>query len=119
MRRLLLLASFLLAGCSSTPLYAPCDEGSECEGPADGCYRLLFERSDGSEGDGTLCSRGCASDADCRDGACLALEGDPDGTFLCFEACGEGTPAAERGCYDGHTCTPVTGASVDAVCLPG
>jgi len=108
----LLLASGLTA-CASAPMYAPCDESRDCESPADRCYRLRFARSDGTEGDGTLCSKRCAADDDCPGGGrCLALAGDPARTFLCFEPCRSDT------CYVGHACTAIVGAEADAVCLP-
>lgn len=103
----------ILGACASTPMYAPCDESRDCEGPADRCYRLRFTRTDGTEGDGTLCSKRCDADADCPGGGtCLALAGDPEGTFICFEPC------AGDVCYEGHACTAVDGASTDAICLP-
>lgn len=107
----LLLA--LLVGCAGdTPTYAPCDDSRDCNG-ADRCYRLRFDRSDGTEGDGTLCSRACAEDDDCPgDGVCLALAGDAEGTFVCLERC------PEAGCFEGHACTPITGSDVGPVCLP-
>jgi len=108
-----LVSLFLcLVGCSSSGLYGGCDDGSECESPADGCYRVLLTRSDGSEGDGSLCTRGCASDADCPDGVCLALVGDASSRFLCYPPCEEASD-----CPAGLLCTPVTGAD-GAVCLP-
>ncbi len=104
-------AVLLLWGCANTPLYAPCDDGSECEDPSDGCYALLFDRSDGTQGSGNVCSRRCVTDSDCPGGLCLALRGDPSETFLCFETC-----AADR-CFDPHACTPLDGA-MGSVCLP-
>ncbi len=107
------LVGFGLVGCGGdAPTYGPCDDVRSCGG-ADACYRLRFGRSDGSEGDGKLCTRRCASDGDCpNDGVCLALAGDPDATYLCFERC----PA--EGCFEGLACTPVTGATVEPICLP-
>lgn len=100
------------AGCSSAPMYAPCDDSGDCGGAADGCYRLLFDRSDGTQGDGTMCTKRCVGDADCPGaGVCLALAGDPDRTFVCFESC-----VADR-CFDPHACTPVDGTDTD-ICLP-
>ena len=103
----------MFVGCASTPMYAPCDESRDCEAPADRCVRLRFTRSDGSEGDGTLCSKRCTSDDDCPGaGRCLALAGDPNATFLCVESC------TGDSCFVGHACTPVEGAPGGDVCLP-
>lgn len=102
-----------VAACAGdVPTYGPCDDARDCSGD-DRCYRLRFDRSDGTEGDGKLCSRPCASDDDCPDdGTCLALAGDVGATFLCLERC------AELDCYQGLACTPVTGADVGPLCLP-
>ncbi|MCB1004154.1 MAG: hypothetical protein KDB35_08205 [Acidimicrobiales bacterium] len=112
MRRLL-LGFVLCIGCGGdVPTYGPCDDARDCGGD-DACYRLRFDRSDGSEADGKLCSRRCASDEDCPgDGVCLALAGDPDATYLCFERC------PDEGCFEGLACTPVTGVEVEPICLP-
>lgn len=99
-----------IIACGSEPLYSPCSSGDKCGG--DGCFQLLYSRSDGSEREGNFCSKRCTTDADCRDGVCLALSEDPDSNFLCFETC---TPDS---CFEGQVCTPVNGASVDRVCLP-
>lgn len=107
------LVPFALVGCrGDVPTYGPCDDARDCGGD-DRCYRLRFDRSDGSEGDGKLCSRPCASDDDCPgEGVCLALAGDVGETFLCLERC------PELGCFEGLACTPVTGADVGPLCLP-
>ncbi len=108
-----LLFALALGACASAPMYAPCDDSRDCDEPADRCYRLRFTRSDGTDGDGTLCSKRCDADEDCPGGGtCLALAGDPDANFLCFEACGGDT------CFAGHVCTAVDGAMTAAVCLP-
>lgn len=110
------LAATLLAGACTggIPVYSPCDDGSDCEAPATGCYELLISRSDGSEAAGTFCSRDCETDADCPSGGtCLALAGDPEARFLCMALC---TEAAH--CYDGLRCTPVDGVSGADICLP-
>jgi hypothetical protein len=103
-------------GCTGgLPAYAPCEDGRGCDDPAQACYELRLTRSDGSEATGRLCSQRCASDADCPEGgACLSLEGDPEGRLLCLARC-EGP----EGCYQGLRCTEVTGASATmAACLP-
>ncbi|MEM9069612.1 MAG: hypothetical protein AAGE52_13955 [Myxococcota bacterium] len=101
----------LSIACSSTnPLYAPCGDSSDCGGDAEGCYRLRFQRSDGSEADGRLCTKPCVSDAECPNGLCAALAGDPDETFLCFETC------AGETCFEGQACTTTAGAGM--LCLP-
>lgn len=103
-----------MLGCGSQPMYGPCESGDKCGGEADGCFRLRFTRSDGSEGDGNLCTRRCGSDADCPGmGACLALAGDPDANFICLETC-----SGDETCFEGQSCTLVSGASVDRACLP-
>lgn len=113
---LALAAAFAASGCRDTnPVYAPCGGSDDCKGAADGCYRILLTRSDGTEGDGKLCTVECSADADCPDdGACLALEGDADRSFLCYERCAE--PAD---CYQGFRCTTVESPDgSDRVCLP-
>lgn len=107
------IVPLVLVGCGGdVPTYGPCDDARDCAGD-DRCYRLRFDRSDGSEGDGKLCSRPCANDDDCPgEGACLALAGDVGETFLCLERC------PELGCFEGLACTPVTGADVGPLCLP-
>jgi len=46
-------------------------------------------------------------------GACLALAGDPDANFICLETC-----SGDETCFEGQSCTLVSGASVDRACLP-
>jgi len=109
------LSAFLASGClGGIPIYAPCEDGVDCEAPATGCYELLISRSDGADAAGTFCSRDCVSNDDCAPGgACLALAADPDGRFICMSLCAE---AAD--CYDGLRCTSVDGLSGADVCLP-
>lgn len=114
--RVALLLSLGLAACGSgAPPYAGCVDDLDCPAPSDGCYRLLFTRSDGTEADGRLCSLGCASDAECpEEGACVALAGDPGATFFCAQRC-----AASADCYAGFACTAVDGADRSMrLCLP-
>ena len=109
--RHLLLGFLLLAACGEAPAHGPCESGGDCEAPADGCYRLSYRRSDGSEGTGRTCSQRCAADGDCLAGSvCLALEGDPARTFLCHARCSE-----PMDCFEGHACTR---AGEGSICLP-
>lgn len=103
-------------GCSSdAPLYAACGDDVGCEEPADRCWHVELVRSDGSPGEGAICTARCENDADCPGaGVCLALAGDPDETFLCWSPCDESVD-----CYFGLRCTMVEGADgVDRICLP-
>lgn len=113
----LLAATLLAPGCGDdSPAYAPCGGSDGCKGKqTDGCYRILLTRSDGSEGDGKLCTLECESDADCPDGgACLAFDADAERTFLCYERCEE-----PGDCYQGFRCTTVEAPdAADRVCLP-
>lgn len=115
--RALALGSLLAlgAGCGSdSPPYASCVDGADCPLPSDGCYALRFTRSDGTEGEGSMCSATCQSDADCpEEGACLALDGDAEGRFFCSARC-----VGSSDCYAGFVCTVVEGAEVMRVCLP-
>ncbi len=107
----------VLSACSGdAPMYASCGDGVECDAPADGCWHVDLVRTDGSTGEGALCTARCESDSDCPgDAACLALEGDPEGTFLCWSRC-----AAPEDCYVRLRCTEVEGAAgVERICLPG
>ncbi|MCA9533845.1 MAG: hypothetical protein KC593_09205 [Myxococcales bacterium] len=113
---LLALLLVCATGCvADGPPFTRCAGGAECAAPADGCYELLFTRSDGSEGSGRQCTLRCAVDQDCPEGAaCLVLEGDPTLTPLCFATC-----ALPEDCYRGSRCTPVEGPlEVMSVCLP-
>jgi hypothetical protein len=106
----------LAAGCGSgAPPYAACTDDLDCPAPSDACYRLRFTRSDGAEADGRLCSAACVGDEDCPlGGACVALEGDPAGTFFCAQRC-----AVSADCYAGFACTAVEGAErTMQLCLP-
>ena len=103
-----------LIGCADDPLYGPCDSASDCAAPADGCYELRYDRSDGTTAEGRTCSIGCGRDASCPNGGlCLALEGDASETFLCFATC-----ETSMDCLEGHACTETTGGAGSAICLP-
>jgi len=116
-RGLLVAAALMVAaGCgANAPTYAGCGDDLDCGRAEDRCTRVLFTRSDGTEGDGALCTPACASDADCPEGgACVALEGDPTETFFCASRC-----AASADCYAGFACTEVEGADrTMRLCLP-
>jgi len=108
------LVAVALVGCGAgAPTFAGCADDLDCADAADTCYRLRFTRSDGSDADGNLCTRACATDADCGSNAlCIALEGDPSGTFFCAARC-----EVSADCYADFVCTPLDGASA-AACLP-
>ncbi|MBX3275178.1 MAG: hypothetical protein KF729_33240 [Sandaracinaceae bacterium] len=114
MKALVALVALALAGCgANAPTYAGCTDEADCAEDADACYRLLFDRTDGSRAEGNLCSRGCATDADCPlGGVCLALDGDPSATRFCAAPC-----ARSADCYADFVCTPVSGMDL-ALCLP-
>ena len=109
-----LLVALLVTSCGAgAPTYADCVDELDCADRADTCFRLLFDRSDATVGDGNLCTRECAADADCPgDGVCIALAGDPTATFFCASPC-----AASADCYAGFACTSV-GSMDTALCLP-
>ncbi len=112
---LVALAASAMAGCSSSePTYAACVGQHDCASP-DACYRLLFTRTDGSNGEGNFCSRPCASDRDCPGaGTCLGFAADTAHNYLCMAGCDDTHP-----CPYGLLCTPVDGAaSARSVCLP-
>jgi hypothetical protein len=113
--RTILLLSLAIGCGTNAPTYAACDYAEDCPAPSDGCYRLLFTRSDGTEADGNLCTLSCASDDDCPDdGACLALDGDPAETFFCAQRCVDSME-----CFSGFRCTTIEGApAAMQVCLP-
>ena len=104
------LGALAAVACGDAPLHGPCERASDCDPPADGCYELAYVRSDGSEATGRTCSHECTADVDCPHGRCLALEGDPTETYLCFAACAE-----PMDCFEGHACTP---SAVGSLCLP-
>jgi hypothetical protein len=110
-------AVLLTAACGEGdfPTYARCSGPGDCQAESDGCFELHFSRSDGSRGQGRLCSRECSNDAECPgDGACLALDGDSRETFLCYARCEQ-----SEDCYQGFRCTETEGADgVMRVCLP-
>ncbi len=106
------LALLSLACGANAPTYAACTDDADCATAADDCYRLLFERTDGSTADGNVCTHECATDADCTEGVCIALDGDPSATFFCAREC-----VVSADCYADFVCTPVEGMGL-AVCLP-
>jgi len=103
-----------LGGCGAdAPTYASCEDDLDCSDPNDACYRLLFDRNDGSRGEGNLCSRGCVEDLDCPlDAVCTSLAGDPSMTRFCALVC---TVADD--CYADFACTSVEGMDL-SLCLP-
>ena len=96
-------------------MYVGCEEGADCDAPADGCWHVTLVRSDGTTGDGALCTAACVTDADCpEEGVCLAIDGDPDRVFLCWQRC-----ETSSDCYAGQRCTETTGtAGATSICLP-
>jgi hypothetical protein len=109
------LLLFAGTGCGAdVPPYAPCEGGDECEAPSDGCYDVTVQREDGSSARAAFCSAGCASHEDCPDdGACLALDAEPD-VPLCWQRC-----ERTSDCASPLLCTGVTGAAgVAQVCMP-
>lgn len=114
MRSSALACGLLLAACgANAPTYAGCVDDLDCAEGEDTCYRLLFDRTDGTTADGNLCTRECATDADCDEGLCLSLGGDPAATFFCARAC-----AVSSDCYADFVCTPLEGEPGLAACLP-
>ena len=106
--------SCLLVACGAgAPSYAGCTDDLDCAEATDTCYRLIFDRSDGSEADGNLCSRDCTSDSECgADASCISLAGDPSMRFFCAARC-----TVSSDCYADFVCTPLD--SMDsALCLP-
>jgi len=115
-KRSVLALLLSLPGCADgAPPYAACGGDSDCDAPSGGCFRVLLTRTDGTQGDASFCSERCATDATCpSDGACLALEADTAGTFICYARC---ETSAE--CFTPLRCTPVEGApGVSSVCMP-
>ncbi|MEZ4336390.1 MAG: hypothetical protein R3B82_07160 [Sandaracinaceae bacterium] len=114
MRPLALIALGALAtACGAgAPTYAGCADEADCADQGDACYRLIFDRTDGTTADGNLCTHECTTDADCTDGVCLALGGDPASTFFCAHPC-----TASVDCYADFVCTPVEGMTL-GLCLP-
>lgn len=113
MRSIALLVLLLSACGPGAPTYAECVRAADCGEADDTCFRLLFDRTDGSVGEGNLCSRECRADADCPEaGVCIALEGDPEARFFCAARCAE---AAD--CYASFTCTSIAAMDL-SLCLP-
>lgn len=114
MRRALPLAFVLLSACGAgAPSYATCEDDLDCTDPNDACYRLLFDRTDGSSAEGNLCSRPCEDDLDCpRSGACISLAGDPSMATFCAQRC---TLASD--CYADFACTAIEAMDL-SLCLP-
>lgn len=108
-----LAAATLLIGCADDPLYGPCDTAGDCADPADGCYELRYDRSDGTSAEGRTCTTRCRDGSCPNGGRCLALAGDPSGTFLCFAPC-----ETSMDCFEGHACTETSGAGDSKICLP-
>ena len=105
-----------VAGCAeSGPPFSVCAGADECMPPADGCYELLFTRSDGSEARGRQCSLACAADVDCPpEAVCATLDGAPTETRLCLATCEESAD-----CFAGLRCTQVSGGGdAMSLCLP-
>ena len=107
--------ALVLLGCGSgAPPYAECVDDLDCGEPSDACYEVRLGRTDGTEATGAFCSATCASDAECPEGgACIALAGDPTGTFFCADRC---VTAAD--CYAPFACTTIEGVAAMQVCLP-
>ncbi|NCQ59472.1 MAG: hypothetical protein GW913_02235 [Myxococcales bacterium] len=104
----------LSCGGDQAPPYAQCGGSNDCSADADTCYRLQYQRSDGSQADGRFCSLPCDAATPCPDdGVCLSLAADPSALTICYAPC----DVAED-CYAGLRCTPVDGASVASVCMP-
>ncbi|NOY91737.1 MAG: hypothetical protein GXP55_11125 [Deltaproteobacteria bacterium] len=112
---LMILFVAMVAACGDmAPPYARCGGSDDCNSEADTCYRLRFQRGDGTEADGRFCSQGCDAETLCPEGGvCLALTADASGTMICYAPC----DVAED-CYAGLRCTPVDGADVASVCMP-
>ena len=107
-----------LLGCSagSTPVYGSCEDSADCGGAADACWEVSFLRVDNTRSTGTFFSLECTSDADCPlEGRCLGLEGDADGTLLCYARCEAG-----GSCPGSLRCSPLAGEMVEGqyACLP-
>lgn len=110
------LAAIASAGCyADAPTYAGCSDTIACASDADACFHVLVTRTDGSTGDASFCSRGCARHDDCPgDALCLQLVGDAASRLLCYETC-----VTSDDCYSPLVCTPTTGAPGDpSVCMP-
>ncbi len=105
-----------VAACyTDAPTYASCSEDIGCAEGADGCFRVLLTRTDGTTGDAAFCTRGCSRHDECPGGGlCLQLVGDATSRLLCYQAC-----TTSGDCYSPLVCTSTTGASGDpTVCMP-
>ena len=113
MSRVVPLALLLLGCGAGAPTYAGCEDDLDCSDPNDTCYRLLFDRTDGTSAEGNLCSRGCAEDLDCPlDSVCASLAGDPSMTAFCAQRC-----SSASDCYADFACTEVEAMDL-TLCLP-
>ena len=104
------------SGChSDAPTYASCSADIGCSDGADGCFRVLLTRTDGTTGDAAFCTRSCSRHDECPSGGlCLQLIGDSASRLLCYQTC-----ESSGDCYSPLACTPTTGASGDPrVCMP-
>lgn len=74
MGRLIAIA-LLISGCGYRPLAGPCASGVDCE--ADEWCVMAWDRGHPGvtawEETGGICAAGCASDAECGDGKCVAI----------------------------------------------
>lgn len=109
----LVAAAAAAGGCGNDPLpfYAAdciddgCDSGT--------CYRL----SSAGGQTHSFCTAECNGHEDCPGGYCFSLDGDPNGTRGCFQACGddddcdsdwlcEDAVNADTGAVEGRICVP-------------
>ena len=81
---LIALGALATACGAGAPTYAGCADEADCADQGDACYRLIFDRTDGTTADGNLCTHECTTDADCTDGVCLALGGDRVCQMVCM-----------------------------------
>ncbi len=118
MSRITLVALGLLglSGCvvvedTSTPIYDPCFNTSECDVYSDACYEITIDYGDAIITD-AMCSVSCYDDFDCPyDGICLSLEGEP---AICYQPCYD-----DFDCAGGFACIDTVGPrTFAAVCLP-
>ena len=104
----------LTTACASAPPYAHCGGDVSCA--MGSCFELTYTRSDGTTGDGDVCTNACHADADCvDDGVCVALEHDASRTFFCVERC-----TATSDCHTPLACTTLMAddGTMFGACLP-